>query len=449
MFSLDRRCRLTVAHGAIVSRLAAVLAVLLALMSSGAQAHEVQPSVMNLTLAPETAEVEVEATLEPFIAGIDLDGLSDTNASDRSAENDRLRRLPPAELEAAFRDAWPAMQDRFQLRAGDQTVPLRLQSVDIPEVGNPELPRVSTFTATADLPAGDAPVTVAWSPQLGGVAVRQMGEGQEGYTGYLASGGETDAIPRAGGSTMGFGAALLTYIPVGFEHIVPLGLDHILFVLGLFFLSTQFRPLFWQVTAFTLAHTVTLALAALGIVRVPASVVEPLIAASILYVGVENVLARGLSPWRPVVIVLFGLLHGLGFASVLTDYGLGSSNFVAKLIGFNIGVEIGQLTVIAVAFLIVAAAIRHTREGERNDPLAYGYMVLSFLIAPALVGLLAVMMPVGGVLPVIAAAAILLGFTAAALVSTGSESYRQNVANPASILIALTGAYWFVERVFL
>ena len=104
-------------------------------------------------------------------------------------------------------------------------------------------------------------------------------------------------------------------------------------------------------TAFTLAHTVTLALGALEIVRIPGDIVEPLIALSIVYVGVENVLSSKMQPWRPVVVFGFGLLHGLGFASVLADFGLGASHFVPKLIGFNIGVEIGQLAVIAAAWL--------------------------------------------------------------------------------------------------
>lgn len=428
--------------------LSSIAAALLMVLSAPVAAHEVQPSVLNLTVQDATALVEVEATLEPMIAGVDLDGLSDTDSSGLSAEIDRLRNLPPEDLAAAFRDDWADMQERLQLRVDGEAVPLDLQDVSVPPVGNPDLPRLSTFTATADLPPG-GPVSIAWDPSLGAVAIRQLGQGTEGYTVYLPSGGETVPIPREGGTTQGFGAAFLSYIPVGFEHIVPLGLDHILFVLGLFFLSTKVRPLLWQVTAFTLAHTVTLALAALGIVRVPAAIVEPLIAASIVYVGVENVLARGLSPWRPVLIVLFGLLHGLGFASVLSDYGLGAQNFVAKLIGFNIGVEIGQLAVIAAAFLIVVAAIRHDRSGERNGPLAYGYMVLSFIAAPALLAILSTMLPVDALTPLIATVAVLFGLTAAALVSDGPQSYRQNVANPASILIALAGAYWFVERVFL
>ena len=140
----------------------------------------------------------------------------------------------------------------------------------------------------------------------------------------------------------------------GFEHIIPLGADHILFVLGLFFFSLHLGPLLWQVTAFTLAHTATLALATLGVVSVSPAVVEPLIALSIAYVGVENVLRPRLGWWRPGVVFGFGLLHGLGFASVLSDVGGETGNLVARLLGFNLGVELGQLAVIALAFVALA-----------------------------------------------------------------------------------------------
>ena len=115
------------------------------------------------------------------------------------------------------------------------------------------------------------------------------------------------------------GAVAREYVRLGFVHIVPEGLDHILFVLGLFLLSARLRPLVWQVTAFTVAHAVTLTLAALGIVALSPRLVEPLIALSIVYVAVENVLTDRMTRWRPPVVFGFGLLHGLGFAGVLGE----------------------------------------------------------------------------------------------------------------------------------
>lgn len=145
---------------------------------------------------------------------------------------------------------------------------------------------------------------------------------------------------------------LWKYLVLGFEHILPEGLDHILFVLGLFLLSTRLAPLLWQVSAFTVAHTFALALSMFGVVSLPASIVEPLIALSIAYVAVENTLTPKLKPWRPAVVFLFGLLHGLGFAGVLTELGLPKSQYVTALVGFNVGVELGQLTVIMIAFSV-------------------------------------------------------------------------------------------------
>ena len=143
------------------------------------------------------------------------------------------------------------------------------------------------------------------------------------------------------------------YVVLGFEHILPEGLDHILFVLGLFLLSTKFKPLLWQVTAFTLAHTATLALSTYDVIRLSPSIVEPLIALSIAYVAIENICTSKLHAWRPAVVFAFGLLHGMGFAGVLEGLGLPEHRVAAALVSFNVGVELGQLAVIGLAFLAV------------------------------------------------------------------------------------------------
>jgi hypothetical protein len=146
---------------------------------------------------------------------------------------------------------------------------------------------------------------------------------------------------------------LARYSVVGFHHIIPEGLDHILFVLGLFLLSPRLGPLLWQVSAFTVAHSITLGLSIYGIIRLSPSITEPLIAASIVCIAVENLYTSELKPWRPFVVFGFGLIHGLGFASAFAQVGLPRNNFLLGLVGFNLGVEGGQLAVILCAFLIV------------------------------------------------------------------------------------------------
>lgn len=151
------------------------------------------------------------------------------------------------------------------------------------------------------------------------------------------------------------------FIKAGFEHIIPQGLDHILFVLGLFFSSLKFRSLIIQVTAFTLAHSITLALAAVGVVKLQLSLVEPLIFLSIIWVAIENTIFKQTTKWRPLVIFGFGLLHGLGFAALLTQYGLPKDNFISLLLAFNVGVELGQLAVLIMAFILVRAIFRKSQ----------------------------------------------------------------------------------------
>lgn len=147
--------------------------------------------------------------------------------------------------------------------------------------------------------------------------------------------------------------AISRYLVIGFHHIIPKGQDHILFVLGLFLFSAQVKSLLWQVTAFTVAHSITLGLALYDVIHLPSSITEPLIAASIVFVAVENIFAKDLKPWRYAVVFCFGLVHGLGFASAFADTGLPRQDFLIGLIGFNLGVECGQLAVITGAFLVV------------------------------------------------------------------------------------------------
>ena len=155
------------------------------------------------------------------------------------------------------------------------------------------------------------------------------------------------------------------YLVLGYTHILPKGRDHILFVLGIFLLSPRLKTMLLQVTAFTIAHSITLALSIYGVVSLPSRVVEPLIALSIAYVAIENLVTRELKPWRLALVFLFGLLHGLGFAGVLRELGLPRDEFLTGLLTFNLGVEGGQLTVILVASIVMAPFVKRGWYRER------------------------------------------------------------------------------------
>jgi hypothetical protein len=383
--------------------LLAVMSTLSYMAGTGqARAHEVMPTIVDVEVAEDgVLGLQFRMNLEAFLAGINLDAVENTDADAASADYDALRALPSEALSARL----PELLERWNahpLVQGDAPLSLRLVSAEVPDDVDFELPRTTLLALAADLPAGSRTLVFNWPAGAGAVVVRQQGV-EDPFTGYLDGGQSSQPIALGGGDAQTGSQAFLSYVPVGFDHILPKGLDHILFVLGLFFLSTKWRPLIWQVSAFTLAHTVTLALGALGLVNVPGSIVEPLIAASIVYVAVENVFMRGLSRWRPMVIFGFGLLHGLGFASVLGEFGLPEDQFIPALIGFNVGVELGQLTVIAMAALLLALCVQLARRSDLSEPER----------------------PVG----------------------TYAVMFRA-VSIPASLLIAAVGAYWTIERVF-
>ena len=169
----------------------------------------------------------------------------------------------------------------------------------------------------------------------------------------LTAGKPTQATAGAVSTKGDLGGAWSTFvnrIRDGFSHILPEGLDHILFVLGLFLLCRAWKPVLIQVTTFTVAHTITLALATLGYVSVDPKIVEPIIAASIVVVALENIFRPTYGKFRILTVFVFGLIHGLGFAQKLLDERIPSGSIVSSLLGFNLGVEFGQLAVIGLAF---------------------------------------------------------------------------------------------------
>ena len=148
--------------------------------------------------------------------------------------------------------------------------------------------------------------------------------------------------------------AAFLYVKLGYEHILPLGLDHILFILSLFLLNPKIKSVLWQATAFTAAHTITLGLSMYKIINPPPAIVEPLIALSILYVALENIFSPKLKATRIGIVFLFGLVHGMGFASALGQLGLPQNAYFTSLLMFNLGVELGQITVIIAAYFLLA-----------------------------------------------------------------------------------------------
>jgi hydrogenase/urease accessory protein HupE len=254
----------------------------------------------------------------------------------------------------------------------------------------PGSPTVTRLRLTGRTPPSVTTFTFSDRAIMGFFVIKARTEGRDAVVTQWVDGGKTSPpfpLDRAVVPLTRWEIIKL-YLRLGYTHILPRGLDHVLFVLGIFLLAVRMKPVLWQVSAFTVAHTITLALTVYGVVSLPPRIVEPLIALSIVYVAIENVFTARLHAWRPVVVFCFGLLHGMGFAGVLSEIGLPRSEFVPALLSFNAGVEGGQLTVIAVAFLLLG-------------------------------------LPFGR-----------------------KPWYRQRIVIPGSLIIAAIGLYWSIQRVF-
>ena len=191
----------------------------------------------------------------------------------------------------------------------------------------------------------------------------------------IEASGQANPPIQAEPAKAGFHAFLL----LGVEHIWT-GYDHLLFLFGLLLVCATFRSIVAIISCFTVGHSITLALATFDLVNVSAALVEPLIAASIVFVGVENLARRGEAPrGRPALTLAFGLIHGFGFASVLRDLGVGAggSGYAVPLFSFNLGVELGQLAVAAGVLPIVWRLRKNAWFLRRGVP------ALSALIAAA------------------------------------------------------------------
>ena len=347
-------------HGAAVRRaVKVVLLVLMALYSVAhvqtSVAHEIQPAVVEIEVASNGAlKIKARLNLEAFLADIGADH-ADTDDAPTAALYDALRQMEPEALARRATAATGVLTGAITLRIDDMAVPLEIANVDIPAVGDPSTARQSSISLKSVAPAGAEALVWEASGRFGVTAlrVRRGGEDRPYYGALIDANASSNPVSLDIAAEQTLTDIVVRYVVSGFDHIVPKGLDHILFVIGIFLLSPRLRPLLIQISSFTIAHSITLALGALGILSVPGAIVEPLIAASIVFIALENLMTNRLHTWRPIIIFAFGLLHGLGFASVLGEFGMPTGDFIAALLAFNVGVELGQLAVIAVCYLTV------------------------------------------------------------------------------------------------
>jgi len=336
---------------------------LLLLAALVAQAHEIGTSRVSIVLhAGRTYDVEI--------------------ATDAAALAEKLNITNTAKLAAFIEAQSSPFRQRIQLAFDGAAMQ--------PAISCQVLPDAAIIRLSGTIPQGARNLTWNFGWTFASYALSVRGDESKDSTTQWLEGSQTSPPFDIGSVTPQFNRwrTAWRYITLGFTHIMPNGLDHMLFVLGIYLLSSRARTVLMQVSAFTLAHSITLGLSMYGLVSVSPKVVEPLIAISIAYVAIENIFLSELKSWRVALVFAFGLLHGLGFAGALKELDLPRSEFLTALLTFNIGVEAGQLAVIAAAFLLV---------GWHYSNRAW---------------------------------------------------YRGRVVVPASAMIAVTAVYWTVERIF-
>ena len=341
-------------------------------------------------------DIEIRASIEALLTGIN-GRYKNTKEAPNADQYDQLRKLKSDDLKKKF-DQFSAvfLQQIILKDEKNQLIKLNIKNTKIPEAGYTKVPRISLITLTAQLDRETKSLQWYYPLKFGDHAVRlrQVNEVESKWHWSEWQWLRKDQFSTPFSLSKVFTQrplykVIADYIVIGFEHIIPLGLDHILFILGIFLLNSQLKPLLQQVTLFTIAHTLTLGLAINGMINLPAHIVEPLIALSIAYVGIENIIASKLNKMRLMIVFLFGLIHGMGFASALAGFNMPENTFITTLISFNVGVELGQLTIIAFAYF----SITHWFKGK--------------------------------------------------------DWYRKVIVIPSSLLISFIGLYWAIERLDL
>ncbi len=361
-------------------------------LSSSINSHEIKPVIVDLIIDKGHASIDFKINAEQILAGVDASKYQDTNDDPQAELYDQYRKKNEEDLRQDIQQNWSLFQDQIIFNELNETSSLNLIDLMTDQDVDPEYPRDTDLKTEVSLDQNK--FTIQFATKIGPVVIRQFEDiSKENiiFSTYLQPGEVSAELSPQ--SEITISQTIIEYIILGIEHIVPKGLDHILFIFGIFFFAIKLKTLLWQVTMFTLAHSLTLILASLKMVFIPATIIEPLIALSIGYVAFENIFQKQdkirsrTNAIRYIFIFFFGLIHGLGFAFVLEDIGLPRGLLILSLLSFNIGVEIAQIGLVVLAF------------------------VMMFYPSKKL-------------------------------------WYRKAIQIPCSLVIGLIGVYWFFERVF-
>jgi hypothetical protein len=355
--------------------IAGITLLLVLLLLGGAATAEAHPPMATVALVKVEHGGRVTLTLSHDSLAF---ALGDTSVAIGDEAMYGLLHGPDGDLAAAYQDGRERFSRQLQMFVDGGS--LALQLVDSPtlekarqwqlENVSERLPLKLEFVVSAELPAGAHSMAITFPQILDQVVMSVERPGLEPLIVPVSPGEKSPAIdigmatgaaaPGEKPKDEGTLAVGWRFTKLGFEHIVgpsggrwwlPQGLDHCLFVLGLFLLIPRFKPVLWQISSFTLAHTLTLTLTSLHIIGLSGRIVEPTIAATIAFIGIENLVVTKVSPWRIAVAFCFGLVHGMGVATAFNEAGFPPGQLVTSLAAFTVGVEGGHIAMLVVAFL--------------------------------------------------------------------------------------------------
>ena len=319
-------------------------------------AHEIKPAIVEFNKVKNQINIVLKFNAEAFLANIDASDYKETINFSNSIKYSELRLLPREILKEKVFESRDQIINSIFIKTSKKQLNLKLVEIDVLEEKNIEKVRFTKVYLKTEIKFIETPITFSAKKIFGPLIFKNFSNIDKNtdkpQSQWLKPGDQTSnlGILQVKNNTTNFS---ILGIWNGILQIILYGFDHILFILGLFFFSHKLKPLLIQVTTFTIAHSITLIFGGLGYITISPHIIEVIIAASIIWIGFENLFRKKMKVSRIGVIFTFGLIHGLGFASMFKLKELEGTDFYLNLLSFNIGIELGQLITLLPLIILI------------------------------------------------------------------------------------------------
>ena len=319
-------------------------------------AHEIKPAIVEFNKVKNQINIVLKFNAEPFLANIDVCDYKETINFSNSIKYSELRLLPGEKLKEKIFESRDQIINSIFIKTSKKQLNLKLVEIDVLEEKNIEKVRFTKVYLKTEIKFIETPITFSAKKIFGPLIFKNFSNIDKNtdkpQSQWLKPGNQTSnlGILQVKNNTTNFS---ILGIWNGILQIILYGFDHILFILGLFFFSHKLKPLLIQVITFTIAHSITLIFGGLGYITISPLIIEVIIAASIIWIGFENLFRKKIKVSRLGVIFTFGLVHGFGFASMFKPKGLEGTDYYLNLLSFNIGIELGLLITLLPLIILI------------------------------------------------------------------------------------------------